>query len=334
MVLFNRLGLLGFGFAMLCVSGSAWANDRASAQALFDAGKKLVAAGDYEHACPKFEESQRLDPATGTLFNLADCYERQGRLATAWATFLQAGMRAKAAGQQNRVQVAHDRAESLASRVPKLVLLVGGADRTPALEVKRDGELIGKAQWGEPIPVDPGTHLISAAAPGRKPWSQSVSLAIGAKVSVAIPELVSDDAPAAEPAAEPVAPSKQPRPAPVQPVTPASRSALGTRRTLAIVSGSIGLVGVGVGSWFGLQAISKHKQASDACPSLCRDAHDQGLWDDATRAGNISTIAFIAGGLGLAGGALLWFTASDDSRKEQHVALGIAPGNVRVRVSW
>jgi predicted negative regulator of RcsB-dependent stress response len=59
----------------------------AAAEAAFDAARKHLDAGELDQACAKFEASQRLSPAVGTLLNLADCHERAGRTATAWATF-------------------------------------------------------------------------------------------------------------------------------------------------------------------------------------------------------------------------------------------------------
>src|ERR1041384_7022387 len=55
----------------------------AAAETLFREGREAVKRADYAVACPKFQESQRLDPAIGTLLNLALCEESWGGLADA-----------------------------------------------------------------------------------------------------------------------------------------------------------------------------------------------------------------------------------------------------------
>ena len=55
------------------------AENKAAAEALFDEGRALMDKGDIGGACREFEESDRLDPAPGTLLNLAGCYDGLGQ---------------------------------------------------------------------------------------------------------------------------------------------------------------------------------------------------------------------------------------------------------------
>src|SRR3954452_21806015 len=74
-------------------------SDEAGARALFAEGRKLVDAGNYPAGSIKFQDSFRLDPGVGTNFTLADCLERIGRTASAWARFLDVSAATRAAGQ-------------------------------------------------------------------------------------------------------------------------------------------------------------------------------------------------------------------------------------------
>src|SRR6185437_11777695 len=87
--------------------------DVATAQALFDDGKRLMAAKDFAHACPKLVESQRLDPGGGTLFAIAICHEGEGKTATAWADYNVAGAEARRDGRRDREQAALEKAHAL-----------------------------------------------------------------------------------------------------------------------------------------------------------------------------------------------------------------------------
>ena len=83
-----RLALqIGLFASFISFSGAVVAQERdpAAAQALFDQGRDLMRQNKHAEACPKLAESNRLDPAIGTLFHLADCYEQSGRVASAWA---------------------------------------------------------------------------------------------------------------------------------------------------------------------------------------------------------------------------------------------------------
>jgi hypothetical protein len=106
---------------------AAGAADQAAAEALFNEAKKLVAAGDFEHACPKFAESNRLDPGSGTLLNVGACYEQIGKLASAWGAFNETAVTARNTGDAIRQDEATRRAAVLAPRLSKLSVLVAPA---------------------------------------------------------------------------------------------------------------------------------------------------------------------------------------------------------------
>ncbi len=110
--------------ALACAPGAAAAQptDEPSretrAEQLFRAATPLVDAGRYAEACAKLEESERLDPALGTEFNLGVCYERSGKLAAALRVFRQVAVAAQAAGKSERARAARERASALEPRVP------------------------------------------------------------------------------------------------------------------------------------------------------------------------------------------------------------------------
>lgn len=184
--------VVGTALSLLFPGGRAAAQDnsedRAAAQVLYDEGRKLTANGKYAEACPKFEESQKLDPGFGTAFYLADCWQHVGRTASSWALYLDVAAQTKAAGQLDRSTLAKARADALEAKLSRMSITV--ANPSAGIHVERDGVSVGKALWGTAVPVDPGEHKVRATAPGRKPWEATVVVAPdGASESVAIPAL-------------------------------------------------------------------------------------------------------------------------------------------------
>jgi hypothetical protein len=288
---------------------SAAQDQHAAAQVLFEKGKALVESGKFAEACPALAESLKLDPGLGTMLWLADCYENNGQTASAWAQFKDATAKA-ALLRDAREKVASDRAANLEKRLSRLQVVVSTAARTSDLEIKRDGVVIGNAELGLAVPVDPGTHTIAAAAPGRKPWSTTVTIATTPGTTpVPIPVL------------EPQEGETTPGPGGE---TPAESSPGSTQRVLGLVVGGVGLAAIGVGAYFSLDAKSTYddSNANGHCADNRCDATGLSLRDDAKSQALVATIAMGAGAAALATGAILFFTAP----KRQPVAISPAIG--------
>src|ERR1700690_2394161 len=175
------------------------ADQKATAQILFEEGRAAVANGNFADACPKFAESQRIEPGLGTKLWLADCYENNGQTATAWGTFKEATAVARLR-QDAREKVAHDRADALEERLSRLTIVVPTVAAISGVDVRRDGEPIAPMLWGTAVPVDPGVHAIAVRAPGKKEWSTVITVPTDPKtVQVIVPVL--DDAEMAPPSA-------------------------------------------------------------------------------------------------------------------------------------
>src|SRR5690349_10323293 len=138
--------LVTFGGTPLARAQSA--ADKATAEALFDEGKRLMAAKQYAQACPKLSDSQRLDPGVGTLLNLALCFKSNGQTASAWSTYREAAAQAHAAHADDREELARTEASALEPTLTRLILEVTPeAANTPGLEIKRNGAVVPSGLW-------------------------------------------------------------------------------------------------------------------------------------------------------------------------------------------
>ena len=315
-----------FATAMAVLSSTAvyaepTSADKATAEALYVAGKKLMAESNYGEACKKFEESQRLDAGVGTLMYLSDCYEKSGRTASAWATWREAAAAARTAGQADRETTARERAAALESKLSTLSIVVPNANRPQGLEIKRDGTVLSEAVWSIVSPIDPGIHVVEATAPGKKPWRAEVNVRKhGAKASVTIPML--EDAAAGAPVAAPPgarqpAPTTPPASSAAQPaasdtgIAPPPSSA---QKTWGFVIGGLGLAGIGAGTFFALNTQQQLDDRKKVCPSEQNCTQDEiddndRLTKDAKNNAMAANIGFIGGGAAVLGGIILIATA-------------------------
>jgi hypothetical protein len=280
-------------------------------------------AGDYDTACSRFRESDRLDPAVGTKFNLANCEEQRGRVATAWELFR--AVAETLPETDERRPIALERAETLHARLPRLTLrLAEGAP--PETRAVRGGVELGVGAFGLPLPVDPGTIDIEVRAPGHENRRYTTELAEAAEMEL----VVEPGAPISTSA--PAAPAPGPEPAPAQspqPLREATADSGDDHRTLGYVLGGVGLVGVGVGAVAGIMALGEKDTADQHCSDELRlcDQTGKGANDRGRTLGAVSSAGFVVGGLGLAAGAYFGATASSP-------AIDIRVGTRGASVVW
>ena len=156
---------------------------RAEAQDAFERGRKLMKDGDLPAACAAFETSFKLESATGTLYNLGLCHEKQGRIASAWAELKQVS---ETDTNKGRAADAAKRVTELEPRLTRMKLIV--SDPVPGLAIEREGIDV-TVFVDQPVPVDPRTYNFKVTAPGQQPILFERALAKeGAIVEVVIPK--------------------------------------------------------------------------------------------------------------------------------------------------
>jgi hypothetical protein len=321
--------LAALSSAVIALSSGAarvHAGDPVAAEFVYRRAMELMAKGEYEQACVRFEESQKLDAGIGTLLHLADCYEKAGRTASAWATFNEAADAARSKGQRDRESMAKKRASALAPKLATMRVTVPPEHEPPGLEVRRGQTLVPKLLWGIDAPVDPGTYEIRASAPGKVEWKTTVTVEPrpGA-VSVSIPRL--ESVPPPKPAAPP----------------PAARAESGmpAQRIAAIVAGGAGGVAMAVSAGIGFAARSRFDESAIHCDKDLCDQEGVDIRAGAKGTALAGTVVFIAGAATVGLGAVLWFTAPSaepaaGAAGGPALGIGLGPGGglVEGRVRW
>ncbi|HEX4517847.1 MAG TPA: hypothetical protein VH054_30110 [Polyangiaceae bacterium] len=332
----RRLPLIALGmcvFAAPAIVFAQSAQDKADAEVLFNAAKTALAAGNFGDACPKFAESQRKDPAIGTALYLAECYERSGKIASAWAQFRVAEDMANQR-HDNRAALAKQRADRLAPSKMTIVLSPESKDLA-GLEVKRDGEVVGSAAFGLASPIDGGRHSVVASAPGKRAfeWSGDVPQQGGA-LTVTIPKLesgassslvvgatgtVTAPIPTVTATVTPTATATETTP------PPDTGGGMSGVKVAGLVVGSVGLVGMGVSLIVNLVEQSAFDSAlignGGTCDASTTPVHctKQSDADTANNAKQISdyvgTTLFVSGAVLAVAGIVMFFVAPKSKPK-------------------
>ena len=348
--------------SLVGVSARAQTGDdnEARAKVVFQEARTAYLAGDYAVACPKYEEVVRLRPGLGARLGLGDCYRKQGKLARAWETYR--GIADDAPGLVEKASTwadkttAKKRGEEARSRLaevePELgwltIVVAEPVAALPGLVLQLDGVTLGRGRYGVKLPADRGEHVIDASAPGKKSWEKSVAMGAGAELTVGVQSL-EDEAPAKPPEGPNTKPPEGPNTKPpdgantkppdgVTPILPPEEKTpkeapqydfFSTRRVIGLGLSVAGIGALGVGSYFGLDAIDKRDQstATGLCVGSVCEGEGYRLRQASYDAGNVSTGLFVAGGVLLVSGVTLFLTAP---KKQQQTSVSLVVGRSSV----
>lgn len=262
--------------------------NKATAIKLFDEGRAQMKAGNFAEACAAFEKSQELDPANGTLYNLASCYVKLNKLASAWTAYRTLG---DTDSNEQRRTDSLAQAKALEPRLPKLVLTLAG-ERPADLRVDLDGRDITLALAVD-NPIDLGKHTLTARATGYADWTQTIEITLEGKTTAVEIQLVKQDTP---PPTEPITPVT-----PVVPEPPTQDTGVPFSPKVGLIVSGVGVAALATGVVFGLVARGHYSDAQFLCgeeDQLCNPADvdtANGSVDSARSAATISTITVIGG---------------------------------------
>lgn len=291
----------------LLIALPSTAQDSPTADELFQKGREASKRGDQAAACAFFGDSYALDPAVGTLFNLAYCEETLGRVATAWTHYKTLESRVPA--NDARLEAIRERLLALEPRLPKLSLTLGKAC-PPDTKVFSDGKEIPADQLGKPMLIDPGRHNIEVHAPGRETASEPVIVR-----ESEVRELVLE--PGAIASAEPPPVIETPKPVRTRKPTPRPAPAPSSVQKQVgwglLGLGAAGFVTTAVAAGFVLDrkaTVNDECNPGVPCSETGKNAAESGkVWS------TVGTIAFIVGAAAGGAGTYLVLTAPTSNRR-------------------
>jgi hypothetical protein len=280
--------------------------EASAATALFRQAREDAKRGDWADACPRFAESLRLAPSSGTMLNLADCEEHLGRLSDALAHYQRAleGL----PPSDDRIAFARARIGKLSPRVPRVRL----RPRGEIAGVDLDGVKLGPVAFGVLLPVNPGKHVAVVHAAGRADRSVAFEIAEGMSQDV---ELAPGDA-SNEPDARPPPPARPLDPVP-PPTASASSPAPSSLKKLAWPAFGVAAAGIALGAVTGIFALDRASAVRSRCPDrTCTSSADVDYASTGSTYATVSTIGFVVGAAFAAVGVacLVWGGPSQPAR--------------------
>ena len=318
------------------------AGDVEQAKSLFDQGLSDFMVGRYEKACPAIDRSYRLDPRPGTLFTLAECEARRGRVATAVARYTEylalyrQFVPKKQAEQKDRADASRSQIETLSPLVPLVTLrLPEGCPED--VEVRHDGETLPVLSLTAPLAVNPGENVFTVQSPGGPLIEHRIDLKAGDRKELRL-SLDREAAPA--PTVTPTA-TVTALPAAIAPIAtapPSAATALAMTpdvrpfRLGTISLGAVGVIGLGLGAAAGVLALDAKSVVSRECQrDGARDVcspHGVVAGEQLKVLGAASTASFVIGAVGLAAAGVVLLATPSSHPGKPPVRLSLTPSGL------
>jgi len=284
-----------------------------AARELFRLGTEDADAGRFEEGLEKFKRVAAVKETAAVRFNLARCEEALGQTGTALADFELAEREGRQDPRAEDVsKLAHDRADALRPRVPRLTLILPSPP-PQGMVVSLDGGKLASATLGVPLPLDPGSHVVDATAPASSSFHAELVLGAGEakNLTLAFPSYASDTNDSLAARAE---------------LASASRRKWGW---IAVAAGGVLAVGSGLFLIFHNDAVAT---VNTDCPNLrcpiAQQAQVLGAESDARTDQGVSIALLAASVVAVGGGAALLATSPGPkpSATPAVVVTGAAPG--------
>ena len=267
--------------------------DKETARTLMTDGRAKREQGDHKTALDDFQRADSIMHVPTTGLEVGREHEALGQLIEAREAWLAVARLPVDPKEPKPFAEARKEAEQLAeaivARIPTLKLIVTGLPPNAIPKLTIDELEVSSATIGVPRKIDPGTHSIEVGA-GTASKKDSVELKEGEAKELTLaftPEDLSGAGPIQTNEAPP-----PPEEHPAEGPPPSKRS------PLTYVGFGLAGVGIVVGSITGLMSMSKTSTAKQSCVNnQCpRSVHSD--LDSAHSLATISTISFIAAGVG------------------------------------
>jgi hypothetical protein len=318
-------------------TSSAWAqssSERVVARNLGYSGIEAYQSGLYAVASERLEKAYAVLHVPSLGLWAARALAKQGRLLEAADRYAEVTQLEISSGdeavQRKAIADAQTELEQTRQQLPGIIIRIRGASPNDAA-LRIDGRLVSTGLVGEVTPVNPGKHSVELKA-GGKTSSQLVEVGLGEKKEVLLDAsaLTHSSAPAASSkvsggssGASASAPSASGHSLPAD-----SSSNHGSwHKPVGFATLGVGAAGVAVGAITGALVLGK-QHALDKNPGCADHSCPRSLEGDVSSYNslrNVSTTAFIAGGVLAATGITLLLTGP---KREAQAALSISPASI------